>query len=290
MRLWDKNTRKRLAWLGSFLVIALVVCWITMIWMPLKSFRGPLPPLDADQTALRDELKKHVEKLAGDIGERNILTLKALNDAADYVAASFGEAGLQVTRQTFTANGVKCDNLVTEIPGSTLANEIVVVGAHYDSVIGAPGANDNASGTAAVLVLARKFAGTKPARTLRFIAFVNEEPPFFQTEEMGSLVYARSCRARGDNIVAMLTPETIGYYSDADDSQQYPFPSDFSIHRAGTSSRLWASQRSAAWCGDACARFGRTRSFRAKARHCREKYRASIGRTIGRSGKWITRQ
>ena len=87
-----------------------------------------------------------------------------------------------------------------------------------------PGANDNGSGPAALLELARAFAGARPARTLRFVAFVNEEPPHFQTDAMGSLVYARGCRERGERVVAMLSLETIGYYTDAPGSQNYPFP------------------------------------------------------------------
>lgn len=76
----------------------------------------------------------------------------------------------------------------------------------------------------ATLALARRFADRQPARTVRFVLFVNEESPYFQTEAMGSLVYARECRQRGDNIVAMFSLETIGYYSDRPGSQQYPWP------------------------------------------------------------------
>jgi Zn-dependent M28 family amino/carboxypeptidase len=102
----------------------------------------------------------------------------------------------------------------------------VVVGAHYDSHGNIPAADDNASGVAAVLALARAYARERPGpeRTLRFVFFVNEEPPFFQTDAMGSRVYARRCRARGETIVAMLSLETVGYYCDRSGSQNYPFP------------------------------------------------------------------
>ena len=133
-------------------------------------------------------------------------------------------AGYKVNRQSYQARGEPCHNLEVEIPGKTRGGEIVVVGAHYDSVSGCVGANDNGSGVAAVLALARAWSGRESARTLRFVAFVNEEPPFFQTEQMGSLVYARHCRQRNDNIVAMLSLETIGCYSDEPGSQKYPFP------------------------------------------------------------------
>ncbi|HYW79671.1 MAG TPA: M28 family peptidase, partial [Thermoguttaceae bacterium] len=111
-----------------------------------------------------------------------------------------------------------------EILGTTWADEIVVVGSHYDTVVGTPGANDNTSGVAALLALARRFTQKKTDRTLRFVALVNEEPPYFQSETMGSRVYARRCAERRENIVAMLSLETIGYYDDAEGSQNYPPP------------------------------------------------------------------
>src|SRR5205085_8730729 len=134
-----------------------------------------------------------------------------LAEAADFVERSLADAGYEVRSQRYSVGKTECRNLEVEIRGTSAPDEIVVVGAHYDSVVGAPGANDNGSGTAAVLALARSFAGSHPARTLRFVAFTNEEPPHFQTEEMGSLVYAKGCRQRGDRVVAMLSLETIGY-------------------------------------------------------------------------------
>lgn len=105
---------------------------------------------------------------------------------------------------------------------NSCANEIVVIGAHYDTVYDCPGADDNSSGAAALLELARLLRSAHPARTLRFVAFVNEEPPWFQTDDMGSLVYAQQARKLNENIVAAVSLETIGMYSDAEGSQQYP--------------------------------------------------------------------
>ena len=114
-----------------------------------------------------------------------------------------------------------CANIEVEIAGD---ESIVVVGGHYDSVPGCPGANDNGSGTVATLALARRFAKKKTAHTLRFVFFVNEEPPHFQTDDMGSLVYAKRCKQRGEKIVAMLSLETLGYFTDEPGSQKYPVP------------------------------------------------------------------
>lgn len=167
------------------------------------------------------KLSDDVRMLADVIGERNILRPKELEASANFLEQSLCRAGYEVRRQTYAVDGVSCRNLEAEIRGS---DEIVVIGGHYDSVFGSPGANDNATGAAAVLALAREFSGRSAGRTLRFVEFVNEEPPHFQTEQMGSLVYARECRARGEKIVAMLSLETMGYFSDEKGSQKYPFP------------------------------------------------------------------
>ena len=192
--------------------------------MPLQSFRGPLPPLTSEQTALRDELRRHVEKLAGEIGERNVFKPANLKAAADYIQASLTSAGHEVARQSFKASSEVCDNLEVEIAGTTNPNEIIVIGAHYDSLLGTVGADDNASGVAGLLALARLWTSRQSERTLRFVAFVNEEPPFFQEPGMGSLVYAKRCRERGEKIVAMLSLESLGFYTIAKGSQKYPPP------------------------------------------------------------------
>jgi len=224
MRLLTRAGLKRLLWL--FLVLGpIVFCGCcSMIGMPSRSFRGPLPPLTRPQAGLSEELRLYVEKIGGEIGERNVFHPGKLRETADYIEGVFTNAGYQVARQTYRAQGEDCVNLIAERPGKTLPGEIVVVGAHYDAVYGSPAANDNGTGIAGVLALARDWARREPARTVRFVAFVNEEPPFFQTELMGSLVYARSCRERGDRIVAMLSLETMGFYSPEKGSQKYPFP------------------------------------------------------------------
>jgi Zn-dependent M28 family amino/carboxypeptidase len=178
--------------------------------------------LSPDEMALREELRRDVQTLAGDIGERNMICYSQLNAAAEFIENSFSRIGLQPRRDTYELNGRVCHNIEVEIRG--VRPEIVLVGAHYDSVFGGPGANDNGSGVAALLALARYFSGKIGQQTLRFVAFVNEEPPFFQTPQMGSFVYASRCKARGDNISAMISLETIAYFSDAKGSQRYPTP------------------------------------------------------------------
>lgn len=197
-----------------------------MIIMPGKSYKGALPPLSAEETVLRDRLRDHVSVLADQIGERNTFRYSGLRKAVDYLSSQFRDLGLPVRTDTYRIDGKNMMNLETELRGTTKAQEIVLVGAHYDSVANSPGANDNASGVAAVLEIARLLKDSHPQRTIRFVAFVNEEPPHFLTDSMGSLVYARRAKERKNKIVAMLSLETIGYYSDKPGSQQYPPPLD----------------------------------------------------------------
>lgn len=182
-------------------------------------------PLEAKPVPLDEELKAHVTQLATEIGERNLAHIRALEQAAQWIESQFRDYGLESHRQTFEVNGLACHNIIAEIGGTTLKHEIVVVGAHYDSVRGSPGANDNASGVASLLALARRLSQEPHERSLRFVAFTNEEPPWFQNPgQMGSWVYARQCRKDDDQLVAVLSLETMGYYSEEPKSQKYPAP------------------------------------------------------------------
>jgi hypothetical protein len=191
---------------------------------PGKSFQGPLTELTTHETALAAALRKDVDRLAGEIGERSMAKYAKLVEAARFIETSFQADGFQVGQQTYELRGRKCANLEVEIRGTNAQAEIFIVGAHYDAVAGAPGANDNGSGVAALLALGRAFGGRQAERTLRLVAFANEEPPYFQEPGMGSLHYAKRCKERKENVVGMVSVETIGYYTDAPDSQHYPPP------------------------------------------------------------------
>src|SRR4029434_10631948 len=204
-------------------IIVAVVAVFALLWwfgvrMPGKNISSAAA-LSSTEIDLRGELIADVQTLAGEIGERNMARYPQLNAAADFIENSFFRAGLHPRRDTYDLHGRACHNIETEIGARP---EILLVGAHYDSVFGSPGANDNGSGVAAMLALARRFAQKPVQHKLRFVAFVNEEPPYFLTEQMGSFVYAGRCKARGDQISAMISLETIGYFSDAPHSQTYP--------------------------------------------------------------------
>lgn len=197
-----------------------------MLRMPGQSYSGPLQPLTDGERLTRERLAAHVERLAGVIGERNMWRPDSLAATADYIESEFRALGFPVASQAYRVSSPAgpARNLEIEIRGSGGPGEIVVIGAHYDSVPGSPGANDNGSGVAALIELARLLKGEIFPRSLRLVAFVNEEPPFFTTGEMGSQVYARRARERGERVAAMLSLETIGYYSDDPGSQNYPAP------------------------------------------------------------------
>jgi len=171
---------------------------------------------------LADRLRGHVVRLASVIGERNVWRPSALHAAADYIRETWRRQGYEVASQRYVAYDVSSENLEITLPGATSPTEIVLVGAHYDSVLGSPGANDNASGVAALLEIGRALVSQRLRRTVRLVAFVNEEPPFFYWGAMGSGRYAEAARKRGDDVRLMLSLEMLGAYSEQRHSQRYP--------------------------------------------------------------------
>jgi Zn-dependent M28 family amino/carboxypeptidase len=199
---------------------------------------------DSFLEGLSKRLREHVVVLASEIGCRSLTSAPAsLELAAAYIEHKFNEFGFAVDKQEYDVELLSQEsheerngtvvfpkvkhltrNIIAEIKGSHFPEQIVVIGAHYDSVYDCPAANDNGSGVSALLELASYFADTKLSTTVRFVAFTNEEPPFFHTDKMGSYQYAKLCHERQDRIVAMLSLETIGYYSDSPGSQSFPNP------------------------------------------------------------------
>lgn len=193
--------------------------------VPEQPVSIPLAPVTKPQDELAARLAHHVSAIAS--GEHNTRTPEQLEQAARYIETSLAREHYTVRRQQYTWDGHEVRNIEVSIsnaaPGQQPAR-IFIVGAHYDSAPGAPGANDNGSGTAAVIELARLLKGIRLAEgtELKFVFFVNEEPPYFMTEGMGSLRHARDLRERAQKVDAALILETIGYYSNEKGSQRYP--------------------------------------------------------------------
>ncbi len=265
-----------------------VAAW-TALRMPGRRYRGPLPPPDQRLQQLADSLRRDVEQLAEEIGERNVLRRpEQLARAADFISAECERAGFQVNRQPYDVSGVACENLEVSIPGQRIGDEFVVVGAHYDSVPHCPAANDNASGVAAVLSLARHFADIATERTVRFVAFVNEEAPYAHTLDMGSRVYARRCRQQGDNVTAMLSLETIGYYDRRPGSQTYPAPMGMFYPSTGDFVAFVGNTRYRALVRRVVDAFRRHEAFPTVGGACPRPSRTSDAPIIGRSGRKAT--
>jgi Peptidase family M28 len=197
-----------------------------MTSVPGKPHTGALPPLTPEEAALAQSLKRHIATIAAH--EHNLVHYDELEKVARYIEATLASFGYAVGRQEFLVGGKMVRNIdATVEPAAPNADpEVVVVGAHYDSVSGSPGANDNASGAAAVIELARlaRDPGAAGTKRIRFVLFVNEEPPYFRTEAMGSLQYARALARRNERVIAMYSLETIGFYSSEPGSQIYPAP------------------------------------------------------------------
>jgi Peptidase family M28 len=219
------NWKLRVVFAAFTLILIWAFVWLLrMTQMPLRSYRGARPALSREQADLADRLSADVKYLSVTVGERNIQRVGSLKATAEYLGGNLRRAGYVVNERNYSVDVQVVSNVEVTLPGSDSASGTVVVGAHYDSVSGTVGANDNATGVAGVLELARLLQGSKPRRTIRFVLFVNEEPPYFQTENMGSLVYARQLRQEHVPVAAMISLETIGFYSDTPGSQKYPPP------------------------------------------------------------------
>lgn len=194
-----------------------------MFAMPGNSHQGPLPEPSAEERELAARLRQHVTSIAGE--EHNLAHYPRLEQTALYIEQALAGYGYTIQRQEFSSEAGPVRNLEVSIRNVNSRDpRIIVVGAHYDSAPGSPGANDNASGTAAVIELAGLLRNIKPAEAveLKLVLYVNEEEPYFKSRQMGSWVHAHDLHARGREVTAMLSLETIGYYSDAKGSQRYP--------------------------------------------------------------------
>lgn len=237
-------------------LVAFAVWFVTAT--PGNHHRGPLLPLDAEGRRLAENLKAHVTRVASE--EHNVAHPEALERSARYIESALGSLGYAVSREEFETGGVNVRNL--EVSKGT-GKRVVVIGAHYDSALDAVGANDNGSGVAALLELARFLKTVEPAEGLevRLVFYVNEELPWFSTDKMGSYVHSRRLASEGKEVVAMLSLETIGWYSESFDSQRYPFPFSLFYPSKGDFIAFVANLRSRSLMHRVIGTFRRTAAF-----------------------------
>lgn len=208
---------------GAILALGVGARVMWVFDMPGQSYPGrSAPALDGPALGHSVRLRGHVDALASGIGERNLAHPGALSKARDYLVRTLQEMGHTPRLEAFTADGHSVSNVMVELPGKTAPAQIVIFGAHYDTAAGSPGANDNATGVAVLLELARELKDAAGAYTLRLIWFVNEEPPYFRTPNMGSIRHAKRAEEQGEVIRAVIALESLGYYTDEPDSQRYP--------------------------------------------------------------------
>ncbi len=190
-------------------------------------------------------LRAVVTMLSSEIGVRTYRDTDRMTRAGDYIGAELSALGQTVTMQPFSYHGLPLRNVIGELKGSGAPERSLVIGAHYDTVRTTPGADDNASGVAGLLGIAKLLAGSAPLRTVRFAAFAFEEPPAYRSRNMGSYRYARSLHDSGEPVEGMICLEMIGYFSDRPGSQHYPFPfMDLKYPKAGNFISFVGNRRS----------------------------------------------
>lgn len=211
-----KNLLKRVSPYLVLFTLLFSYCYYTTI-TPGTTYKGPI---ESDNKKV-EVLKQHVKALT--LAEHNTQVYSILNKNKEYIIDIINKKGHKAILHSYEVDGVKVSNIEVVIPGKTL--ETVVIGAHYDSAQSTVGANDNASGVAVLLELLDGFI--EPYYTLRIVFFVNEEPPYFKTQKMGSYVYAKKLFERQDNIIGMYSFDMLGSFYEEIGTQHYPPPFSF---------------------------------------------------------------
>lgn len=220
-RVWISVSLKSLLSLFALLVLIVSIALYVMFGMPGRSIEEENLRYVENLPVLAERLKGHVKILAGDIGERNPSTsMEQLNQAADYIREQLQSYGYIVNERIYGDQRFRV--LSVELTGITSPDEFIIAGAHYDTTIGSPGADDNASGVAVLLEIARELHGRHLSRSVRLVVFPNEERPYGRTELSGSYISARDSAEKEENIIGMMSLEMLGYFSGEADSQHYP--------------------------------------------------------------------
>ncbi len=210
---------------SALILIALLVITIYSYYDFTNSdFYMPAKDRSMPKDIIKANLSKTVLKLSENIGSRGYNQKDALNKSIEYISSEFKSYGYELYSQTYTVDGIEYQNVWVERKGTGSPDRIVVVGAHYDTVTGTPGADDNASGIAGLLELARLLADEPMDKSVHFVAFTLEEPPFFRSRFMGSYVYAKGLKHKRAEVEGMICLESIGYFLEEPGSQQFPLP------------------------------------------------------------------
>jgi len=209
---------------GAVAACAAALLLLAAAWI----LRGPIiisgSPSAAAGMVSEDLLRSSVRTLCSDLAPRDYLSPSNLDRAADWIARRFRAAGLSVSEHAFPFGKYTYRNVLATREGADPRRGLVIIGAHYDTCGPHPGADDNASGVAVLLELVRTLPPERPACTQVFAAFVNEEPPFFGGDDMGSAHYARALQRDHARVELMVALDLVGYFSDEPGSQAFPLP------------------------------------------------------------------
>jgi len=245
-----------------FIIYSLTISGLCLFGkLPEQALQPHLTKLTKHEETLSGELRGHVAMLAAKIGDRNYVFYKNLEQAAACIELTLSGMGYDVMRQKFYAKGRQFSNIIAERRGGKQPGKVIIIGAHYDCSVGSQGADDNGSGVAALLALARAFAAKNPGCTVRFAFFPNEEPPFFWTRDMGSYRYAELCSQGGGAIAAMIALEMLGFYSDTPRSQSYIFPMNLFFPDTGNFVAFVSNLKSSGLLKQAAGAFRRAPPF-----------------------------
>jgi len=219
---WQAETdrRRRIVMVLLLVILCFVlISFISWFWLtqPLLTRPSSVSAHLVDPSIL----KQHVLKLSEELGPRDETHLENLDRVAAYIKEEFQKTGARVSEQPYRVEGKSYRNVIAQFGPTT--GKRLVIGAHYDTAGPLPGADDNASGVAGLLELAR-LLGQQPAPKVlvELVAFTLEEPPYFRTTGMGSSVHAKSLRDQNVEVIAMLSIEMIGYFNDSNGSQHFP--------------------------------------------------------------------
>jgi Zn-dependent M28 family amino/carboxypeptidase len=216
-------TRKMIYATSLIIIALLVVLLYPVLKIKMSSSVHP-SPTDTFTDVEVKRLHGHVENLSVRIGSRNFYEHDKLAQAADYIKEVLDTLRCPYSLQSYEYKGNTFSNIIVTLPGGEGDDGSVIIGAHYDTVYGTPGADDNASAVAVLLELCRLLQGHRPVRTLRFVFFTLEEPPLFRSRHQGSFVYARHLKENKEAVHAMICLEMVGYFSDNDGGQSFPVP------------------------------------------------------------------
>ncbi|MCX5855821.1 MAG: M20/M25/M40 family metallo-hydrolase [Deltaproteobacteria bacterium] len=211
----------------GFILLVIILLAAYLIYAVVKIRFTPSVVMPRQEPASRGDTRqfyRHVEHMSVRIGSRSVYEYSKLEETKRYIVSCLENFGYTPELQKVTYDGQVFNNVTASIKGKSSPDETVVIGAHYDTVFGAPGADDNASAVAVLLEMSRILKSFPPGRTIKLVFFVLEEPPVFRTEHMGSYVYAKDAKAKNENIKAMICLEMLGYYADKKGGQTFPLP------------------------------------------------------------------